>query len=139
MKRKLLLSSGVIAACILVLVVGIYSFQPINQSSGELPGTSEQLRVRGYVTVDVYRPVGGEITLIYHYESHNVITDLGLRVFERCAAGSTGTWNWTVAQGGNNKFYRATAPTYIALSSDGTGVNASHSSWQAVDGSYPVT
>ena len=101
-----------------------------------LPSGSERLGVTSYVTIDVYRPVDGNMILIYHHESHNVITNVGLHVIER-RLGDAGNWQWTVTQGGNDKYYRVAAPTNIALSSDGTGADAIHSSWQAVDGSYP--
>ena len=74
--------------------------------------------------------------MIYHEESHNVITNVGLFVIARELANQTGIWQWTGALGGNDKYYSMGDPRYIALSTDATGANAIHSSWQTVDGSY---
>ena len=76
------------------------------------------------------------MNLIYHHESHNVITNVGLHVIARELNGQ-GRWQWTAAEGGNGFYYDVGDPRYIALSCDGTGVDAGHASWQAVDGSYP--
>jgi hypothetical protein len=77
------------------------------------------------------------MVLIYHQESHNVITNVGLHVLARRLANQS-TWKWSsTTEGGNDKFYSVGAPTYIALSTDASGADATNSSWQAVDDSYP--
>lgn len=132
-KTKLILST--VSICLLVLVIAFPSCRLSNQSGEELSGAKEQLRFQSCVVIDVYRPIGDEMVLIYHHESRNVITNVGLHVLARELA-DQGTWQWTAAQGGNDKYYRVGGPRYIALSSDATGADAAHSSWQAVDGSY---
>jgi hypothetical protein len=135
MSRNRKLSLAIFGIC-LILVTAVSTFLIINPAGEELPGVTEQIAFQSYVVVDVYRPVGGEMVLVYHNESHNVITNVGLHVLARRLAGQ-GTWQWiTGAQGGNDKWYTVGDPTYIALSTDNTGAAAEHSSWQAVDLSY---
>jgi len=127
-------------AICLILVTAVSTFLILNPAGEELPGVTEQVAFQSYVVVDVYRPVGGEMVLVYHNESHNVITNVGLHVIGRYLGGQTGAWQWTAALGGTggslNKYYSTGAPTWFALSTDSTGADATHSSWQAVDGSY---
>lgn len=135
MGRKIKVSLGTVAICLLILAIAVSAFLLTNQAGGELPSVTERVAFQSYVVVDIYRPVGGEMVLICHHESHNVITNVGLHVIARELSGGY-TWKWTTAEGGNDKYYRVSDPRYIALSSDATGVDAAHSSWQAVDESY---
>ena len=136
MGRKMKLILGTVAICLIVLVTAVSAFLLGNQEGEELSGANEQVEFQSYVVIDVYRPAGSDMILIYHHESHNVITNVGLHVIARELAKS-GSWQWIAAEeGGNNYYYKVGDPSYIALSSDATGANATHSSWQAVDGSY---
>ncbi|GEM_PF-3527208 len=101
------------------------------------PSGGEVVKLQSTVLVEVYRPVGDAMVQVYRHESSNVITNVGLAALARHLGGQTAAFQWTSAMGGNDKWYRSTAPIYIALSTDATGVDAAHSSWQAVDGSYP--
>jgi hypothetical protein len=121
--------------------MAVSTFLIVNPAGEELPGVTEQVAFQSYVLVDVYRPVGGEMVLIYHDESHNLITNVGLHVITRNLRVQTSTWQWTTVAppgglGGNGKYYRGGEPKYIALSSDGTAAAYEHSSWQAFDDSY---
>ncbi len=101
-------------------------------SSGEI------LKFKSIVTVEVYRPVGGNMVKIYEHESSNVITNIGLHVIARQITGQAATYQWTAALGGNDLWYTNAAVTRIGLSTDnGPALNATHSSWQTVDSSYP--
>jgi len=135
MGRKMKLIFGTVAVCLIVLVTAVSASLLANQEAEELSGANEQVEFQSCVVIDVYRPAESDMILIYHHESHNVITDVGLHVIARELSGR-GRWQWTVAEGGNDKYYDVGDPRYIVLSSDATGVDAAHSSWQAVDGSY---
>lgn len=131
LSKKSIFGSALVALA-LILIMGVNSL-PLHHEkphSGE-----EQLGVEGIVIVDVYRPIDGRVIHIYHHESHNVITNVGLHVIERLLGGQ-GTWNWTQAQGGTNRYYYVDEPNDVALSSNSSGADAIHSSWQSVDGSY---
>lgn len=132
-QRTRLILGSVLVALSLTLIIGINSFPMHREGLGV---EEEQLGVESFVIVDVYRPVDGKVLHVYHHESHNVITNVGLHVIERLLGGR-GTWQWTVAEGGNDFYYYVDEPNDIALSSDSNGVDAVHSSWQSVDGSYP--
>ena len=113
-------------------------------SSGVSPieDKAERISIRGFVTVEVFRQIDGSMTRIYHQDSSNVITNYGLQLLQRWLSGTTtGTFQWTVAQGGNDKYYTVSAPNRIALSNNailGTvPVNATHTSWANFDASYP--
>jgi hypothetical protein len=135
MSRNRKLTLGIFAIC-LILVMAVSTFLIVNPAGEELPGVTEQIAFQSYVVVDVYRPVGGEMVLIYHQESHNVITNVGLWVIARELTTQTTAWQWLIAQGGNDKYYSVADPMWIALSTDNTGASATHSSWQTFDGSY---
>ena len=141
-KRKIILVIAVMSA--LVLTGAVFPFLGNNQLKNSPPAvtesfpTGELVQLKSLVLVDVYRPVAGTMVQIYHHESPNVITNVGLYALARHLGGQTAAFQWTAALGGNDQYYRSTAPTYIALSSDSAGVDATHSSWQAVDSSYPA-
>lgn len=97
---------------------------------------AEHLNINNLVIVEVFRPTEEGTVKVYHHESTNVITDVGLHVIQRLIGGQS-NWQWSASEGGNNLYYAVAGIRYIALSTDDTGVDASHSSWQPVDGSYP--
>jgi len=131
MKRKNKYLLGAVILSLLVLAVMI----PTLMLNGQ---PDEQLEFYSTVLVEVYRPVGDTMVKVFEHESSNVITNVGLYALANYVAGGSSTFQWTAALGGNNKYYRSSSAEYIALSSDNTSVDASHSSWQAVDGSYPT-
>jgi len=134
MVKKSMLSLGsILVAFSVFLIIGV-NMPTLDNDDVHAP--DPQLGIDSYVIVEVFRPINGQINKVYHFESHNVITNVGLHVIERLLGGG-GTWNWTAAQGGTNKYYSVDEFNDIAVSSDSTGVNATHSSWQPVDGSYP--
>lgn len=167
MKRKIKIILGAFALFLVIIVSvwpvlagnqsalqppAINEFSPADRSSGTAKPPSEAtlatktgnspagevVQLKSLVLVEVYRPVGGKMVQVYQHESSNVITNVGLYALSRHLGGQTGAFQWTAALGGNDRYYRSTAPTYIAISSDSTGVDAIHTSWQAVDGSYPA-
>jgi hypothetical protein len=119
------------------LYVGISLAIPIINLEKKTPNDPEYLQFTSIVTVDVYRPRGSELNHIYHHESYNVLTNIGLHTIQRLIAGK-GTTQWRIVEGGNDLYYFVDEPNDIALSIDDTGADAIHSSWQAVDGSYPT-
>ena len=86
MGRKRKVTFGVLASCLLILAVAASSCSLVGQTSEQPSGISQKVEFQSYVMVDVYRPVGGEMVLVYHYESHNVITNVGLHVIARLLA-----------------------------------------------------
>ena len=128
MGRKRKVAFGVLASCLMILAVAASSCSLVGQTSEQPSGVSERVEFQNYVMVDVYRPVGGEMVLVYHHESHNVITNIGLHTIARYLTNQTSSWQWTAAlgaQGGSvDKYYSVAYPRYIALSSDNTGADA---------------
>jgi len=167
MSRKTRVILGVVVICLVVLVGAVSALLVDNQPGSqppaitELPTVSEPpdaippsvgtalssettplaggelIKLRGNVLVEVYRPVGGTMVQVYRHESSNVITNIGLHVIGRQLTAQAATYQWTAALGGNDLWYTNSSLIRIALSSDSTGVDATHSSWQTVDGSYP--
>jgi hypothetical protein len=136
MSKKRKLSLAIFAIC-LILVMAVSTFLIINPAGEKLSGVTEQVAFQSYVVVDVYRPVGGEMVLIYHDESSNVITNVGLHVIARFLSSAGTSWQWSsTTEGGTDKWYRIEAPRYIALSSDTEPADATNSSWREFDGSY---
>lgn len=120
---------------LLLLCVGIALAIPVINFEKQNSNDGEYLKFNSIVTVDVYRPKGSEIKHIYHHESYNVLTNIGLQTIQRLIAGQV-TTQWRIADGGNDLYYFVDEPNNIALSTDDTGADAVHSSWQAVDDSY---
>jgi hypothetical protein len=122
------------------LLVMVSIFLLISVNHAQLPrgyeASDERFSFESMVTIEVFRRSEDGVELVYHHESSNVKTNVGLHLIERLLGGK-GTWNWTEAEGGTNLYYLVDEPNDIALSSDATGVNATHSTWQPVDGSYP--
>jgi len=95
----------------LVALISVYSILPNNKSVVELPATNEFstvnkpfnavevstentsspageiVQLKNVVVVEVYRPVGGTMVQVYHHESSNVITNVGLYTLARYIAG----------------------------------------------------
>jgi hypothetical protein len=138
-KKETITKSVIIATILMVLGFAIFS---LNDSSGAVNTSSskaEKLGLRGWVLIQVYRDVDGSRSLIYEHESPNVITNYGLFLIQRWVSGTTsGAFQWTTANGGNNLYYTTNSFGRIALSADSTPVSATHSSWQPVDSSYPA-
>ena len=167
MSRKTRVILGIVVICLVVLVGAVSALLVDNQPGSQPPTITELptvpkspdaiqpsvgpalssettplaggelIKLRSNVLVEVYRPVGGTMVQVYRHESSNVITNIGLHVIPRTLTGQAATYQWTAALGGNDLWYTVGTLIRIALSTDSTAVDATHSSWQTVDGSYP--
>jgi hypothetical protein len=129
--KKVLTGTMLVMVSVFLLISVNHAQLPVEYGSSD-----ERVSFESMVTVEVFRRSEMGVERVYHHESANVITNVGLHILQRLLCGR-GTWNWTDAEGGPNLYYYVDEANDIALSSDATGVNATHSTWQPVDGSYP--